>query len=495
MKQSCENVYDVVIVGGGIGGLMVAYKLKNTNPHLKICILEKGNKITERVCPASNGKPCAHCMTCSITSGMAGSGAYSDGKFNLGTAYGGTLGEALGEQTALKYIYEVDDILKKHCDSHYPTSYFSNEELKLQCLQNNLQLLDMEVRHLGSDRNFEIMKNLIQAIEDMGVVILHNREVTDIVKSSDVEIKKHMDEIKIACLHNSNYCLTHFNSRKKHRDGYELLTDDMQESFAKKVVLALGRSGARLIKDICEDFKVSIHSNTVDLGVRVEMNDDIWKSFSEKIYEPKIICKTKTFEDKTRSFCFNQGGIVSSESNNGIITANGHSFSSIDKKTKNCNFAILSSINFTEPFNEPTEYCENIAALSNKIGKGNVIVQRFGDLIRGRRTTEHRLSQNTVRPTLNATAGDLSLVLPYRIMKNIIETLYALDKVAPGTANDDTLLYGVEAKYYSIKPHMDSNFAIQEGMYVCGDCSGICRGLSQSGAMGLYIANNILKEK
>ena len=231
----------------------------------------------------------------------------------------------------------------------------------------------------------------------------------------------------IELLQNSNYCISSFNSRKKRKNGYDPLTDDLQDLFANKVVLALGRSGSRLLKNICEEFKVPIHSNTVDLGVRVEMKDDIWKHFSEKIYEPKILCKTKTFEDKTRSFCFNQGGIVSSESNNGVITANGHSFSSPDKKTDNCNFAILSSINFTEPFNEPTEYCENIAALSNKIGKGNVIVQRFGDLIRGRRTNEHRLSQNTVKPTLNATAGDLSLVLPFIISKIITQIIPSIN--------------------------------------------------------------------
>lgn len=488
-----NTIWDVAIIGGGIGGLMCAYELITNNPKLKICIMEKGNSIDNRICPASNGKPCTHCAICSITSGMAGSGAYSDGKFNLGTAYGGTLGESLGEQVAMKYIYKVDDILRNHCPSRYPKSYFSNEDLKLQCLQNNLQLLDMEVRHLGSDRNLEIMGKLIQTIEDKGVVILHNRDIVDIFKSSDIEIEEYMSETDKELLCKSNYCISSFKSHKTQKDGYDSLVDDLQDLFANKVVLALGRSGSRLIKNICEDFKVPIHSNTVDLGVRVEMKDDIWKHFSDKIYEPKILCKTKTFEDKTRSFCFNQGGIVSSESNNGIITANGHSFSSPEKKTKNCNFAILSSINFTEPFNQPTEYCENIAALSNKIGKGNVIVQRFGDLIRGRRTTEHRLSQNTVRPTLNATAGDLSLVLPYRIMTNIIETIYALDKVAHGTANDDTLLYGVEAKYYSIKPETNENFEIVKDVYVCGDCSGICRGLSQSGAMGLYIADSILK--
>lgn len=495
MNSLFNTIYDVAIVGGGIGGLMSAYYLKKENPNLHICILEKGDPIEDRKCPASQGVPCAHCITCSITSGMAGSGAYSDGKFNLGTSYGGILGDILGEKEAMKYIYCVDDILKKHCHSLYPKTYPSNEQLKLECLRHNLQLLDMRVRHLGSDKNFEIMKNLIQAIKNMGVVILHNREVVDLFKCSDLDLEPYMNEDQIQRLRNSKFCLSSFNAKKKRKSGYEPLTDNLQDIFANKVILALGRSGSKFIKQTCEDFNVPISSNTVDLGVRVEMNDDIWSHFSKQIYEPKIVCKTKTFEDKTRSFCFNQGGIVSSESNNGIITANGHSFNSPDKKTSNCNFAILSSINFTEPFDEPTEYCENIAALSNKIGKGNVIVQRFGDLIRGRRTTESRLLKNTVKPTLQATAGDLSLVLPYRIMTNIIETIYALDKVAQGTANDDTLLYGVEAKYYSIKPQMNENFEIIEDLYVCGDCSGICRGLSQSGAMGLYIADMILKKE
>ena len=235
-----------------------------------------------------------------------------------------------------------------------------------------------------------------------------------------------------------------------------------------------------------------MRSNHRDIGVRVEMKDIIWKEFSSKIYEPKILYKTKTFEDRCRMFCFNQGGLVSAENNHGIITANGHSFAQPEKKTDNCNFAILSSIRFTEPFNQPTEYAESISRLANMIGKGNVIVQRFGDLIRGRRTNDHRLSQNTVVPTLRGTAGDISLVLPHRILTNIIETIYALDKVAPGTANDDTLLYGCESKYYSIRPvFMNEKFELIDGVYIAGDGSGICRGLSQSGAMGIYIADCI----
>jgi uncharacterized FAD-dependent dehydrogenase len=192
-------------------------------------------------------------------------------------------------------------------------------------------------------------------------------------------------------------------------------------------------------------------------------------------------------------FCFNQGGVVSAENNHGIITANGHSFADLSKKTDNCNFAILSSIHFTEPFNQPTEYAENISKLANMIGDGNVIVQRLGDLRLGRRTNKHRLSQNSVIPTLNATPGDLSLVLPHRILTNIVETLDALNQVAPGTSNPDTLLYGCESKYYSIKPEHNKNFEIAENLYLIGDGSGICRGLSQSGAMGLYVADKIME--
>ena len=237
-----------------------------------------------------------------------------------------------------------------------------------------------------------------------------------------------------------------------------------------------------------------MRSNHVDIGVRVEMKDIIWKEFSDQIYEPKILYKTKTFEDRCRMFCFNKGGLVSAENNHGIITANGHSFADQDKKTDNCNFAILSSIRFTEPFNQPTEYAESISRLANMIGNGNVLVQRFGDLVRGRRTNDHRLGQNTVVPTLKATAGDISLVLPHRILTNIIETIYALDRVAPGTANDDTLLYGCESKYYSIRPEfMNNKFELIDGVYIIGDGSGICRGLSQSGAMGIYVADCISK--
>ena len=451
---------NILIVGGGVGGLFAAYRLSTLHPDMSIVIVDKGSALKDRKCPASNGHPCVHCQTCAITSGMAGSGAFSDAKFNIGTAYGGTLSSELGEDVAMQYITEVDSILKSFSDA-YPELYESNEDLKLKCEQNNLRLLDMNVRHLGTDKNVLTMQNLINYLSEHGIDMIDHADCRTLYKSNDKFIAEIIE--------------------RNHQ--YNIVAD--------KVIVATGRGGADFVKKVCNEFNIESEANAVDVGVRVEMKDIIWREFSSQIYEPKILCRTKTFEDKTRMFCFNQGGIVSAENNRGIITANGHSFADPAKKTENCNFAILSSIHFTEPFDQPTEYAENVSRMANMIGNGNVIVQRFGDLIRGRRTNEHRLAQNSVRPTLKATAGDISLVLPHRILTNIIETIYALDKVAPGTANDDTLLYGCESKYYSLKPKHNKNFEVAPGLYLIGDGSGISRGLSQAAAMGIYVAENI----
>ena len=454
------NLLDLAIIGGGIGGLLTAYRILEKKPDARVVIVEKGLPLEQRHCPAGRDKACLHCKICSITSGYAGAGAFSDGKFNLGTAYGGTLGEELGEEVAMDYLSQVDRILMSFSED-YPPLYRSSEELKLKCLQNNLRLLDMNVRHLGTDKNYTTMLALIRHLTEKGVQLLSRTDCRELAKTED---------------------------------GYLLSTvspEGEQTIHCRKVVIATGRSGAEFVKKVCDDFSVHMDANSVDIGVRVEMKDIIWREFSSKIYEPKILYRTKTFEDRTRMFCFNQGGLVSAENNHGVITANGHSFAEPEKKTDNCNFAILSSIHFEGDFNKPTEYAENIAKNTNFAAEGNIMVQRFGDLIRGRRTNAHRLAASTVRPTMKAFPGDLSIVMPYRALTNIIETIYALDKVAPGTANDDTLLYGCENKYYSIRPRHNGDFAISDGMYLIGDGSGITRGLSQSGAMGLYVADKI----
>lgn len=455
-------MYDVAIIGGGIGGLMAAYKIKENDPSRSVIILERGFEQDKRFCPAGKNKKCVHCKVCSISGGYAGAGAFSDGKFNIGTAYGGFLGNELGEDKAMEYINMVDKVLESFSDD-YPEMYYSNEELKLKCLQNNLRLLDMNVRHLGTDKNYNTMLRLIEHLKEENVRMEARADCLDI---------------------------------DKQEDGYKIIYNqngENKEILSDKAVIATGRSGASFVKKICSKFGVKINANSVDIGVRVEMKDVIWKEFSSKIYEPKILYRTKTFEDRTRMFCFNQGGLVSAENNHGIITANGHSFAQKEKKTDNCNFAILSSIHFEGDFDKPTEYAENIARNMNFAGEGNIIVQRFGDLKRGRRTNAHRLEANSVIPTLSAFPGDLSIVLPYRALTNIIETIYALDKVAPGCANDDTLLYGCENKYYSIRPVHDGNFSIIDGIYLIGDGSGITRGLSQSGAMGLFVGDAITK--
>ena len=450
--------YDVLIIGGGIGGLMAAYGLRRQAPSLSVAIAEKGRLVEQRKCPATGGKSCVYCPVCSITSGFAGAGAFSDGKFNLGTAYGGTLGEELGERLAMEYIDRVSGVLDRFTPAGVRIrEYGTDQALKLKCLQNNLRLLDMNVKHLGTDNNLLIMQNLIAWLGENGVDLLPNTEVRQVRATPE---------------------------------GYALETAQGPVA-AGRLIVATGRNGAEFVGELCRQFGIAVRSNAVDIGVRVEMKDAIWREFSSRIYEPKILYRTETFEDRTRMFCFNQGGIVSAENNDGVVTANGHSFADPAKKTENCNFAILSSIHFTEPFNNPTEYAKSFSKMANLIGSGNVLVQRFGDLIRGRRTNDHRLGQNTVIPTLKATAGDLSLVLPHRILTNIIETIRALNRVAPGTANDDTLLYGLESKYYSLKPDHDRDFRIHDGIYLIGDGSGICRGLSQSGAMGLYVADKI----
>ena len=334
-------------------------------------------------------------------------------------------------------------------------------------------MLQSQCKHLGTDANFETMVKMIGYLnEHPQVKIMTNCEVVDVTDSESDNTKVILCNI----------------------DG------NTKTVYVDKVVFAVGRVGSKFFSDWCNANRVSLTNNQVDIGVRVELPSMIWEDFEKKIYEPKIHYTSKKYGDTTRMFCFNGRGEVVTENANGVLTVNGHAYKAEDKKTENTNFALLSTIRFTQPFNKPIEYARHVASLANMISGGSVLVQRLGDLELGRRTDENRLRKSTVRPTLKgAVAGDLSLCLPKRQLDNIIETLHALDKIAPGTANYDTLLYGIECKYYSARPKTDKSFEIQfennmqSGYYAIGDGAGFTRSLAQAAAQGLMVADAILE--
>ena len=453
------KTYDVVIIGGGIGGLMCAYRLCEENPALKIVILERGKSLEERSCPILAGKvnKCVKCNPCSIMEGMAGAGAFSDGKYNITTEYGGWLPQVMDEKEVMRYIRMADDVLVKYgADKEV---YYPDNELKTLCLQHDLHMQQAEVKHLGTDANYGTMLKLIHSM-DGKVEIQTQAEVIEVEKDSHV--------------------VTYIQNGKE------------VQIAGDKVVFAVGRIGNRMFQEWCTKHSIPCTNNQVDVGVRVELPYEIWKHFSSKIYEPKIYYKNGKYKDVTRMFCFNEKGQVVTENSDGVLTVNGHSYKEESRKSANSNFALLCSTNFTEPFNEPVAYARDIAALANKISGGYVLVQRLGDLEEGRRTTASRLASGSVRPTLNAVPGDLSLCMPKRQLDNIVETLHALNAVAPGTANYDTLLYGVECKYYSARPKAkDFELEGTTGIYALGDGAGFTRSLAQAAANGLIVADKI----
>ena len=452
--------YDVIIVGAGAGGIFVAYELLQTEADIKIAMIEKGYGLEKRMCPIDNKKikNCINCGdgVCSITNGFGGAGGKSDGKYNITNNFGGELYKYIGDKEALDLMNYVDEIncLMGGADAKlYSTE---NAALKTQALRNDLHLLDAKVRHLGTDRNLVILGNLYQYLNDK-VDIIFGTEVLDIDKN----------------------------------DKEFVLTTNGEEYTSKQLVLASGRSGSKWISQMCNKLGVNTESNRVDIGVRVELPAAVFEHITSQVYESKIVYRTKKYNDFVRTFCMNPYGEVVTENTNGIVTVNGHSYSDPALHTENTNFALLVSNNFTEPFKDSNEYGESIARLSNMLG-GGVLVQRFGDLIMGRRSSERRMKKSFMKPTLNATAGDLSLVIPKRQLDDIIEMIYALDKIAPGTANDDTLLYGVEVKFYNSKVEVDSNLESKvKGLYIIGDCSGVTHSLSQASSSGVYVARII----
>lgn len=447
--------YDIVIIGGGIGGLMTAYSAYEKNKDAKICIIDRGSPIDKRTCPiiAKKADKCVSCKSCGIMQGLGGCGAYSDGKFIISTEYGGWLPNYLGPETTIDYIEKLDRILVSY--GAHENIYMPSDEIKLECLKYDLRLLQARVKHLGTDGNFKTMSRLIADLATK-VDIFTNEDVTDI------------DEVK------------------------RVVHSDKDEYSYKKLVIAVGRVGSGWFGELCHKKGIPVANNQVDIGVRVELPRLVWRHISKVIYEPKILYRTKKYGDICRMFCFNDGGEVVMENSDGIMTVNGHANNDEAKKTQNTNFALLSTVNFTQPFEEPIAYAKHVAHLSNMVSGGGVLVQRFGDLLEGKRTNDHRIGQSTVRPTLKAVPGDLSLCIPKRQLDNIIETMYAINNIAPGTSNYDTLLYGVEAKYYSVRPKfVGEHFEIGDGIYAIGDGSGVTRGLSQAGAMGLYVGEHL----
>jgi len=453
---------NVVIIGGGISGLMSALRLSQSDPSLKVVLLEKGFDINIRTCPILSGKvpTCIRCNSCGIMEGLAGAGAYSDGKYVISTEYGGWLPEFMDKKVVLDYIEQADAILVKHGAT---TERFDpSDDLKTLCLQHDLHMQQAQMKHLGTDANFTTMKNMVDALRPM-VDIRTRANVTDV--DGNAKLIKYT----------------------KNNENFEITAD--------KVIFAVGRAGSGFFAKWCETNKIPMANNQVDIGVRVELPYEVWKHFSSVIYEPKIWFRSKKYGDITRMFCFNERGQVVMENTNDILTVNGHAYKEESKKSSNSNFALLSTIKFTTPFNEPIDYARQVAHLGNMISGGSVLVQRFGDLIIGRRTDAKRLAASTVVPTLGAVPGDLSLCMPKRQLDNIIETLYALDVIAPGTANADTLLYGVECKYYSARPEcVDFELVKYPGLYAIGDGAGFTRSLSQAAANGLYVADLLLKK-
>ena len=450
--------YDVIIVGAGPGGIFTAYELTKKRPELKVAVYDSGYPLEKRKCPIDGDKvkSCIKCKTCAIMTGFGGAGAFSDGKYNITNDFGGTLYEYIGKEKALELMRYVDDINVSNGGQDTKMYSTAGSEFKKLCMQNKLTLLDASVRHLGTDINYIVLGNLYNELKD---------KVTFFFQTSIETIEK-LD------------------------NGYRVIYENGSDECTN-IVVSAGRSGSKWMEKVCNDLDIPTNSNRVDIGVRVELPAVIFSHLTDQLYESKIVYRTSKFEDSVRTFCMNPNGIVVNENTNGIVTVNGHSFEDADKKTENTNFALLVAKHFSEPFKDSNGDGEIIARLSNMLG-GGVIVQRFGDLERGRRSNWKRIDKGTVRPTLKAPPGDLSLVLPKRLMDGIIEMIYALDKIAPGTANDDTLLYGVEVKFYNMEVKLDENLeSVHKGLYIIGDGSGVTHSLSHASASGVYVARRI----
>lgn len=461
------NRADVIIIGAGPSGIFSAYELIKEKPDMKILIIEKGRPIEKRVCPKRKTKVCVGCKPCSITTGFAGAGAFSDGKLSLSPDVGGNLPEILGYDKALELIRESDEIYLKFGadESVYGIDKHKEiEEIRRKAITANLKLIECPIRHLGTEEGYKIYTRLQEHLTKQGVHMLFNTMVDDIIIENGV--------------------------------ARAVVTDKGDTYGADEIIAAIGREGSDWFSHICDRHGIETEVGTVDIGVRVEVRNEVMEFLNKNLYEAKLVYYTPTFDDKVRTFCTNPSGEVATEYyENGLAVVNGHAYKSKEYKTNNTNFALLVSKNFTKPFKTPIEYGKHIAQLSNMLCDGRILVQTFGDFQRGRRTTEERLCRNNLIPTLkDAVPGDLSLVLPHRIMVDIKEMILALDKVTPGIAGDETLLYGVEVKFYSNKVVINTDFETNiRGLRAIGDGASVTRGLQQASANGISVARSILK--
>ena len=460
--------YDVVIIGAGPAGLFTAYELITKNKKLKIALMDKGKKVSGRFCPMNKNKTaCANCNPCRILSGYGGAGTFSDGKLNFIPKLGKSdLFKYMSESEAYKLIDETEEIFTKFkMDAEiYPSNMKEAEEIKSKVAIEGARLLLIKQKHLGSDHLPEYIEGLSKFLEDNGVDLYENTDVSDIVSTSN-------------------------------KYKYDVVYNKTEKLSAKKVVVAPGRTGAKWIQELADKYKIPYLSQSIEIGVRVEVRKEILESITNIIYDPTIFIKTDTYGDEIRTFCTNPGGFVAKENYYGYICVNGHALKDI--KSNNSNFAFISRVNLTEPVTNTREYGESIAKIANVLGDSKPIIQSLKDLRKGRRSNWDRINKGFIEPTLkDCVAGDLALVLPHRIITNILEGLEKLDKIIPGVNNNETLLYGPEIKFFSNEITTNNKFKLEnEDIYFIGDGAGKAGNIVVAAATGLVAARDILGEE
>jgi len=460
--------YDVVIVGAGPAGLFASYKLIEENPKLKILILDRGSNVKNRVCPMNkNGIPCQNCNPCNILSGYGGAGTFSDGKLNFIPKLGKSdLTKYMSESESYKLIDETEEIFNKFkMDAEvYPSNMDEANEIKKNVAINGAKLLVIKQKHLGSDHLPEYIEGIANYLENKGVTLMDRCDVTDI---------KTIDE--------NTHEISYLKGKKE------------EKVESKYVIIAPGRTGAKWVQELADKYNINYLSQSIEIGVRVEVRKDIMEDITNVIYDPTIFIKTKTYGDEIRTFCTNPGGYVTKENYYGYICVNGHALK--ETKSNNTNFAFISKVNLTHPVTNTRLYGESIARIANVLGDGKPIIQTLKDLKSGRRSEWHRINKGFIEPTLkDCVAGDLALVLPHRIISNIIEGLEVLDKIIPGVNNDDTLLYGPEIKFFSNEIETDNNFKIKDdNIYFIGDGAGKAGNIVTAAATGLVASKDILE--